>query len=92
MAQDEFRDVNLTIEIKNFPANSRGKCPYCGKRPEKVEWSHEGLRIWCRNQYCSGNGYKIFVPIEPEELDLVTKTKNLLADWGQYCAGIKARA
>ena len=89
MAQDEFRDVDLTVTIKNF--NGRARCPYCGKKPEKMEWSSEGLRIWCRNDYCSGGHYKIFSPIPIEELDLVAATRRVLDDWAQYCKGTKAR-
>lgn len=87
MAQDEFKDVNLTVEISNF--KDRAKCPYCGEKPKKMEWSSEGLRIWCRNGYCRGNHYKIFVPIPPEELNLVKMTRALLKDWGKYSYGIK---
>ena len=82
MAQDEFRDVNLTINIKNFPG--RRKCPYCGERPKEIEWSSLGLRMWCRNPKCKKN-YKLFVAIPEEELDLVKKTKEIISAWGQYC-------
>lgn len=89
MAQDEFRDVNLTVQIDNF--KDRTPCPYCGTKPDKMEWSSEGLRIWCRNDYCSGGHYKIFTPIHPEETDLVKMTHEVLKDWGTYCIGIKER-
>ena len=87
MAQNEFDDVKLTINIKNFPWRKR--CPYCGEKPTEIEWSSEGLRIWCRNEACDGGHYHIFTPIHPEELDLVKVTKELLSDWENYCIGIK---
>ena len=90
MAQNEFDNVNLTVNIKNFPF--RRRCPYCNEKPEKMEWSNEGLRIWCRNENCTGGHYHIFTPIHPEELDLVKVTKEVIQDWGRYCIGIKNRA
>ena len=82
MAQDEFKNVNLTVKIKNFPGRKR--CPYCNEKPEEMEWSSLGLRMWCRNEKC-GHNYVIFVPIPIEELDLVKKTEELLVNWGKYC-------
>lgn len=89
MAQDEFKDVNLTVKIKNF--KGRAKCPYCGKKPEEMEWSSQGLRIWCRNRECDGGHYKIFSPILPQEMDLVHATERVIKDWSTYCEGIRAR-
>ena len=86
MAQDEFKDVNLTINVKNFPGRKR--CPYCNEMPEEIEWSSLGLRMWCRNPNCSNN-YKIFVSIPIEELDLVKKTKETIENWGKFCKNAK---
>ena len=86
MAQDEFRDVNLTVQIGNF--RRRRRCPYCGETPKEMEWSSEGLRIWCRNPECTGGHYRIFYPIMPQEIDLIQATKRALKDWGKYCSGI----
>lgn len=86
MAQDEFANVNLTVKIDNF--KNRKRCPYCKIKPEEMEWSSEGLRIWCRNPECSGGHYRIFTPIEPWEVNLVSKTREVLADWEMYCRGI----
>ena len=87
MAQDEFKDVNLTVKIDNFPGIE--KCPYCGEKPTEMEWSSEGLRIWCRNDKCDGGHYHIFVPINPEDLNLADVTRSVIFDWGVYCVGIK---
>ena len=87
MAQDEFRDVNLTVKIDNFPGRKR--CPYCDAMPTEMEWSSEGLRIWCNNYICKGGHYRIFTPIHPEEIDLVKVTKEVISDWGKYCEGIR---
>lgn len=89
MAQDEFRNVNLTVKIDNF--KERKKCPYCGERPTEMEWSSEGLRIWCRNPECTGGHYHIFTPILPQEIDLAQATSRVIEDWAKYCDGIKAR-
>ena len=75
----------VTVNIKNF--NKRKRCPYCGEMPEEMEWSTEGLRIWCRNKKCTGAKYKLFVPIPEEELDLVKMTRAVIGDWGKYCKG-----
>ena len=87
MAQDEFKDVKLTVNIKNF--KGRRRCPHCNEMPSEMEWSSEGLRMWCRNEACTGGHYKIFTPIPIEELDLVKKTNELLRDWGTYCSNKK---
>lgn len=87
MAQDEFENVNLTVQIKNF--TGRKRCPYCGKAPTEMDWSSGGLRIWCREKKCDGGRYPIFVPIYPEEIDLVKVTREVIEDWGKYCDGIR---
>lgn len=87
MAQDEFKNVNLTVKIDNF--NHRKKCPYCNDTPTEMEWSSEGLRIWCRNPECTGGHYHIFTPIAPEDTNLADKTKELLYAWSTYCLGIR---
>lgn len=87
MAQDEFKDVNLTVQIRNF--DGRKRCPHCNEVPTEMEWSSEGLRIWCRNKECTGDHYHIFTPIEPEEIDLVKVTKQVIQDWNKYCKGIR---
>lgn len=87
MAQDEFENVNLTVKIDNF--NGRKRCPYCGEMPKEMEWSSEGLRIWCREKKCDDGRYPIFVPIYPEEIDLVKVTREVIEEWGKYCDGIK---
>ena len=87
MAQDEFRDVNLTVKIDNF---KRRRCPYCGETPKEMEWSSEGLRIWCKNPECTGGHYHIFTAMDMEKCnDIIVATKNVLGDWSQYCSGIR---
>ena len=87
MAQDEFRDVNLTVKIDNF---KRRRCPYCGIAPTEMEWSHEGMRVWCRNPECTGGHYRIFTAIDTEKCnDIVEATWSVLSDWGKYCSGIR---
>ena len=82
----------LTINIKNFPEGDRAACPYCGEKPEEIEWSPEGLRIWCRNKECSGDHYKLFREIAPEEWDLIKVTRQLLYDWSQYGESINRKS
>lgn len=78
----------VKVKIKNF--RGRKRCPYCGVKPEEMEWSPEGIRIWCENPKCNSN-YKIFVAIPEEELDLVKMTRKLISDWGNYCKVRKVR-
>ena len=87
MAQDEFKDVNLTVKIDNF--KGRKRCPYCGKTPNEMEWSSQGLRIWCKNPECNGAHYHIFVPIPLEETNLQFMTWDLIREWNKYCLGIR---
>ena len=94
MPKKKEEDVKLKINIKNFKGVS--KCPICGMRPEEIEWSREGLRIWC-NEYLFSSKHKesapvkIFEPIYPEELDIVKVTKKLIESWNTYCKNMKAR-
>lgn len=88
MAQDEFRDVNLTIDIKG--AKGIKRCPYCGEKPNKIEWRNGELRMWCRSDNCSGSGhYRILSkPIQEGELDLVKVSRAIVNDWNIFCDSV----
>ena len=85
----EKENVKLTVEISNF--KGRKRCPYCNSKVNEMEWSDEGLRIWCRNKDCGSREYKIFTPIDGGELDLVKMTRKAIENWGEYCKNVGRR-
>ena len=89
MSKEKKENVRLTVKISNF--KGRKRCPYCNSKVDEMDWSDEGLRIWCRSENCGGKGYKIFTPIDGGELDLVKMTHRAIGEWNEYCINVGRR-